>query len=139
MTEVVDNLTEQEKQKWVSEQFARANKHLAENAVIFDSVAVEQSRYLVPFVAIWKINALDKKSYWVISGDLPVDYTLVDNAKDARSAMHYFSMSWQLRAENIISLPGVDNVQADFAKLLVTKAEVLYQLYNNEQLWQHES
>ena len=139
MTEVVDNLTEQEKQKWVSEQFARANKHLAENAVIFDSVAVEQSRYLVPFVAIWKINALDKKSYWVISGDLPVDYTLVDNAKDARSAMHYFSMSWQLRAENIISLPGVDNVQADFAKLLVTKAEVLYQLYSNEQLWQHES
>jgi hypothetical protein len=61
---------------WVKEQFQRANKHLAEKGVLFDTVVTEESRYLAPFVAIWKIKALDGKFFWVISGDVPADFAL---------------------------------------------------------------
>lgn len=41
--------------QWVREQFQKANKHLAENGVLFESVVIEDSRYLAPMVAVWKI------------------------------------------------------------------------------------
>ncbi|MFN6972501.1 MAG: DUF4826 family protein, partial [Rheinheimera sp.] len=57
--------------EWVRAQFQKANLFLAEKGILMDSVAVQDSRYLPPMVAVWKINAMDKQSYWVISGDLP--------------------------------------------------------------------
>lgn len=128
-------LTQEEHDQWVREQFQRANKHLAENDVLFDSVVIADSRYLAPYVAIWKIKAIDNTFYWVISGDVPVDFTAQDNAEDAREALRYFSMHWQLRAENIRQTPALDKVQVDYANLLQVSAENLYGTYENDGLW----
>ena len=68
-------VSEEQRAEWVREQFQKANKFLAENGVLFDSVTTEESRYLMPYLAVWKIRAMDGKQYWVISGDLPTDYT----------------------------------------------------------------
>lgn len=131
-------MTQAEREQWVKLQFQRANKHLAENGVLFDSVVVEESRYLVPFVAVWKLKALDGKFYWVMSGDLPADYTLYDNAPNAREALKYFSMSWQLKAENIRQSGTKEATQLDFANLLQARAENLFTLYSTERMWQEQ-
>ncbi len=121
--------------EWVRQQFQRANKHLAENGVLFDSVKTEESRYLAPYVAVWKIVAQDKKPYWVISGDVPVDYTLGANAPSAREALRHFSLNWQLQAENIFSTGTQDKTQVDFANLLVHRANHLYTIFEDNTFW----
>lgn len=121
---------------WVREQFQKANKYLAENGVLFQSVVMEDSRYLAPYLAVWKIQANDGKYYWVISGDLPTDFALQKHANDAREAIRHFSLNWQMKAENIRQSGTKENTQLAFADLLQTRAEDLYAMFSDEKLWQ---
>ena len=129
------DMSQEQLSVWVREQFQRANKHLAENGVLFDSVVTEVSRYLAPFVAVWKIKSTDKKYFWVISGDLPCDFVPFESEATARAAIRRFSMLWQMKAENINRLAGNDKTQQDFANLLIAKAEDLYTIAADEALW----
>lgn len=65
MSEAVQ-MTEEQQQQWIREQYQVATKYLAEKGVVTDSVKVEDSRYLVPLLALWKLKALNGKSYWVL-------------------------------------------------------------------------
>ncbi len=103
--------------------------------MLFDSVITEESRYLMPYLAVWKIRAMDSKRYWVISGDLPSDYTSVDNAKDAKDVLRHFAMHWQLKAENLINAEGADDTQKAFGALLINRAESLFAMQNAPDLW----
>jgi hypothetical protein len=131
--------SQEELTTWVREQFQRANKHLAENGILFDSVVTDESRYLAPFVAVWKIKANDKKYYWVISGDVPCDFIPYESEKTARAAIRRFSFIWQIKAENIIKTQSNDKVQQDFANLLINKAENLYDIQADEKVWQEHT
>jgi hypothetical protein len=128
-------MSEEQHSLWVREQFQRANKHLVENGVLFDSVVTEVSRYLAPFVAVWKIKSTEKKYFWVISGNLPCDFFPFESEATARAAIRRFSMLWQIKAENISRLAGTDKIQQDFAKLLIAKAEDLYKIQADESIW----
>ncbi len=121
--------------QWVREQFQRANKHLAENGVLFESVVTEESRYLAPYLAVWKIKASDNKFHWVISGDVPCDFMPYEAEKTAREAIRRFSFNWQLKSENIRRSGTTDKTQLEFADLLETRAEGLYEIQSDEKLW----
>ena len=136
MTETTPKPMDQEGlSQWVREQFQRANKHLAENGVLFDSVVTEESRYLAPYIAVWKIKAADKTYHWVISGDVPCDFMPYEAEKTAREAIRRFSFNWQLKAENIRRTGTDDTTQLEFATLLETRAEGLYEIQSDEKLW----
>ncbi|ASJ97173.1 DUF4826 family protein [Shewanella marisflavi] len=125
-------------QQWVKEHFQKANRFLAEKGVIPSKVIAEESRYLAPFLAVWKMESKQPKpqTFWVMSGDLPSDYVDVKVAATARDAIRHFSMMWQLKAENLVKSGAVkDKTQAQFAQLLVSRAESLYQIHNDEKLW----
>lgn len=141
MTEQVADQTQEmeaKRQEWIREHFQKANKFLAEKGVMPSNVLVDECRYLAPFVAIWKIESKQpkKQTYWVMSGDLPSDYVDVSVAQTARDAMRHFSMMWQMKAENL-HRSGVtkEKTQADFANLLVSRAEDLYKMANDEKIW----
>jgi hypothetical protein len=93
---------------------------------------------LAPYAAVWRIRSQDKKSYWVISGDLPADAVPLDAAPSAREALKRFSYSWQMQAENIERSGTKDQAQIDFANLLVKKADMVYQLSSDEKIWQDQ-
>ena len=61
-----EEFSEAQLSEWVREQYQRANKHLAEQGVLFESVATEECRYLAPVVAVWKIKSTEGKYYWVL-------------------------------------------------------------------------
>ncbi len=130
-------MSEAEQQQWIREQYQAATKYLAQKGMVSNSVAVEESRYLIPLFAVWKITLMDGKKYWVLSGDLPSDHSSVDVATNARDAVRHFSFKWQMQAENL--LKADDKAQNDFAQLLIKRAEGLYKLYENETLWQMEN
>ena len=125
---------EQELQAWVREQFQKANKYLAEKGILTQTVAPEDSRYLAPYLAVWKLRTTDSGGVWVISGDLPTDHIDMGIAKDGRDALRHFSMKWQLQAENILQT-NPDDTQKQFAELLINRAENLYQIYRDDTYW----
>lgn len=134
---MTEHTNEQKMQDWAKEQFRKANQYLAQEGILFDSVIMEECRYLAPFLAIWKIKALDKQVYWVITGDLPADLTLAENAPSAREAIKFFSMRWQLKAENLEqNSQNPDAEQIEFIKILRNRAESMYALQQNDKLWQ---
>nr|WP_068546320.1 DUF4826 family protein [Thalassotalea crassostreae] len=125
-------ITEEQTQQWVREQYLNATKYLAEKGVVTQSVEVQTSRYLAPIFAVWKLKTIDNDAIWVISGDLPCDHIQAEAADTVRDSLRHFSMKWQLQAQNIA---GTTTEQAQFAKFLVGRAEGLYQLFENENLW----
>lgn len=136
LTQNNTEMTDEQRTEWVRNQFQKANEYLATKGIIPDNVAVSESRYLPPFVAVWKLNTRDKKSFWVISGDLPTDHMPISAAPDAREAIRAFALHWQLKAEQIAQAGFSDKTQKDFANLLVSRAHDLYDMFDNEQLWQ---
>lgn len=123
----------EQQNQWVREQYQVATKFLAEQGLVTESVVVEESRYLVPIMSVWKLKALDGCYYWVICGDLPTDHSRFDIAPNAREAVRHFSFKWQMQAENLFK--SGDKEQDEFAKLLVGRAEGLYDLYQQEKFW----
>lgn len=130
---------EQQKIIWQRECFQNAQKHLAEKGIMPKSVVDKDSRFLAPLCAMWKFKAQNGKTYWVVTGRLPTDHAEVSAAKDARDAMRYFSLQWQLKADQIMSTGARDKTQVDFANLLINRAHGLYEMYENEPLWAHEA
>jgi hypothetical protein len=127
-------MTEAEQQDWIRKQYQVATKFLAEKGLITESVADKDSRYLVPLLAVWKMNLADKSSVWVICGDLPTDFSELKVAKNARDAIRHFSLKWQMQAENLLTVEKEES--EEFAQLLISRAEGLFGLAENEQLWQ---
>jgi uncharacterized protein DUF4826 len=127
--------TDEQRQQWVREQYQIATKYLADKGLVTSSVMVEDSRYIEPLISVWKLKLLDGKWFWVICGDVPSDHVNLDVAKNAQEVLRHFSMKWQLQAENILADSAADEEQQNFAKLLIGRAEGLYQLSNNEKLW----
>ena len=131
-------LAEQQRVAWQRGCFQKAQKYLAEKGIMPKSVVEQDSRFLAPICAMWKFKAQNGKTYWVVTGQLPTDHAEVGAASDARDAMRYFSLQWQLKADQIMSAGARDKTQADFANLLVKRAHGLYELYDNDKLWAHE-
>lgn len=136
MAEQQANLTEEQASEWIREHFQAANKYLAEQGIIPDKILTKDSRYLVPFVGVWKFTTQDKKTIWVINGDLPTDMVGESAAPDAREALRYFAMRWQLKSEGILADTNSSQEQRDYANYLVKCAENLYGVFEQESLWQ---
>ena len=126
-------MTEEEQQQWVREQYQAATKYLATQGMVTESVVVEDSRYLVPVLAVWKLKLIDGTYVWAMSGDLPTDHSAFDVAPNAREAVRHFSLKWQMQAENLLKTGGKE--QEEFAKLLISRAEGLYDMHQNDKVW----
>jgi hypothetical protein len=126
-------MTPEQQQAWVREQYLKATKYLAEKGHVTESVADTESRYLIPIMALWKINLIDKSKVWVITGDVPTDHLVLETNEAARDVIRHFSFKWQVQADDL--LRSNDKEQSTFANLLIQKAEGLYELFSKDELW----
>lgn len=123
---------------WQRECFQHAQKHLADKGVMPQSLIEKESRFIAPLCALWKFKAQDGKKYWVITGRLPTDHAHENAAENARDALRYFSLQWQLKAEQIMQTGTDDKTKIDFANLLINRAQGVYEMYEKEELWLNE-
>lgn len=131
-----NELTDQERSQWVQSQFRKGNEYLASKGILPDQVFVKDSRYLAPIIAVWKMNSHDRKEYWVLTGDLPTDHMPVSSAPNAHEAIRAFSLHWQLKAQQILDSGSTDSTQQEFANLLISRAHGLYELFEQDAIWQ---
>ncbi|WP_105198929.1 MULTISPECIES: DUF4826 family protein [unclassified Pseudoalteromonas] len=140
MSQQQEQLAQQEQliRAFQRQGFEAAQKHLAEKGIMPKTLVEKDSRFLAPLCAVWKFKAQDGKSYWVITGQLPVDHIEVSAAGSAREAIRHFSLQWQLKADQLLNSPRLDKTQHDFAQLLINRAHGLYELYEKQELWANE-
>ena len=150
MTQTQVEVTNKEKQlkfkDWAQTEYVKISKFCGSKGYQVISVNQKKCLFLAPQIAIWYVRTDDKKvDLWVISGDFPTDLTVSKVAKNAREVIRHFSLSWQLKAakleeslaEGKIALAGKET-QEKFAQQLITQAESLYTLYNDEKIWVQE-
>ncbi|CCQ12118.1 hypothetical protein PALB_30190 [Pseudoalteromonas luteoviolacea B = ATCC 29581] len=131
-------ITEEQKQAWKRSTLENAQKFLAQQGLIPESIFEGDSRYLPPLFALWKIKCQNGRKYWVISGRLPTDVIDFSAASNARDAIRYISYQWQMKAQGIIDSGVRDKLQIDFANLLVNRAHGLYEIAEKDQMWVNE-
>lgn len=129
---------QQQSVMWQRECFQNAQKHLAEKGVMPQSLIEKESRFIAPLCALWKFKAQDGKKYWVITGRLPTDHAHENAAENARDALRYFSLQWQLKADQLMQAGAGDKTKVDFANLLINRAHGIYEMYEKEELWVNE-
>lgn len=133
------NLSEEDIQLWVREQFQSANKYLAERGLLSDQILTKESRYLAPDVAVWKFKLQNGKKVWVINGRVTTDHVNAEAAKTPRDVMRHFSLQWQLKAESIRALgDAADPAQRGMVQILIRNAEALYQISQDKGLWSND-
>jgi len=132
-----------DEKKWLQQEHGKVLEYASRNALELSGIVQQSSAILPPAVAIWFIESkTNSQGFWIISGDLPTDHIVGDNAKNAREAIKHFTLRWQLKAENILkeleqetSATEGSNTRKEFAEILISRAEGLYQLADRDDLW----
>ena len=131
---------------WVQEELRRAVAEITDKGVIESPLAESRPAWVRPFeVVIGQLRdqGAQTEFLWVIGGSVPTDCLHSSVAATARDAARHFSLKWQLEAARYedpaerrrLGLdPGVD-WQAQ-AKALTGRAEYLYELVEDDSLWQ---
>lgn len=135
-----NKLSQEEVNKWIKSEEAKLFNYLARNNM--QLTGIEPSSRLFPRqMVLWQVNTKDHGKQWVLTGELPSDHLAAEKIPDERAALRNFSLSWQLKAEKIMARQAeqtnssTQKEQSDYANLLVTWAERLYQLNEMDSVW----
>lgn len=135
---------EEKTRTWNQEEFVKIQKFCQSKGVQIKGLVQSRCQCLPPFMGVWYVVSTTKgEDYWVISGEFPTDLAPQSIAKNAREAIRYFSMNWQLKvakledamAEGKVPKSNIDT-QKKIIQELNKKAEMLYQIMSDEKLWQ---
>jgi len=146
MHEKMEKNEPDELQVWVKQRLDVAVKELINNSV-FGSLLVEaKPAWVYPFqVLIGKIreHGSSKTFEWLICGEVPTDFVNSAVASTPREAARYFAMKWQLEVARHKDLleqksPGPVPQLREPGSQLAETAEALYELVDDEKLWQQQ-
>ena len=101
--------------------------------------------HVVPWVSVWAVESVKapgKVGWWVISGDLPTDYTSGSGTPEPRSAVIAFAKLWASAAAKMergeqldhFTVGSPENV-VELAPLLKSRAELLLEWANDDSCW----
>ncbi|MBL4630812.1 MAG: DUF4826 family protein [Paraglaciecola sp.] len=128
---------------WVKKNLNTSVYKFINRGTIDDPIVEAKPAWVLPFqILLGKIRAKShpEKFTWVICGDLPTDYVESSVASTPKEVARHFSFKWQLTASKFqdknIEQPPSQIAQDDVAKNLISHAEALYELVENEHLWQ---
>ncbi len=134
--------------KWNQDNYVEAMKYCDKHGLKVEKFDQKQSRVLPPVLAVWKIDLATKPktSIWLIGGEVMMDHVDTSIAPSAREVLRHFSMSWQLKAnqlEKVLETNSSGNLdieqQRKVIDTLISKAEALYDMYSNDQAWKMDS
>ena len=131
-------------QDWIKKEHGTVLDYGSRNLLDIAHVIQADSAVLPPIVAVWLVESrINAERFWVITGDVPNDHIPGNNAKNARDAIRHFSLRWQLKADRILASfeeadpeKIIDDSKKEFAELLVSRANSLYELSEMEEYWQ---
>lgn len=131
MSEEMQNTPDKPLSEWTRETFDRGVREIIDLGVLDAAVVEARPSWALPgSIVIGQIREANEPTVftWVICGDLPTAHLGSAAATTPRDVARHFSLKWQLDA--------AQNADPAVAKTLVAKAEALYDLVDDESLWQ---
>lgn len=133
-------------ESWCEEQHTVAAEYLARQPVQFGQLGDWPAWHVAPFVAVWAVESVKapgQVGWWVISGDLPIDYASGDGVPEPRAAVAVFSERWADAASAMergeepleITVGRPENV-TELSALLRTRAQILAGWVRDESVWE---
>ena len=119
---------EQQLKDWTEQTLQATVQELLDRGITNTPLVEAKPSWVFPFqILIGKIREQGDETgfWWFIGGDLAADYAESSAALSAREAARYFALRWQIRAAN----------DTDAGSQLAERAEALYQLTEDDQLW----
>jgi len=110
-------------------QLGEALSELRAAGAIDETIMEARPAWILPFkivVGQSRTSSGDSNSFWVIGGNVPIDYLPSNVATTARDAARHFSLKWQLDSERLVG---------EEAANLVKIAEYLYSIVDNDDYW----
>lgn len=117
--------------EWTKSVFAQGVQAILDKGVIpFEVVKAKPSWALPKTLVIGQIRDTEHSDsfVWIICGGVPADFVGSAAAATPRDAARHFSLKWQLDATHI--------ADATLAETLIAQAENLYQIAEDDRLWQ---
>jgi len=145
MNQNTDKPDRKELDAWVKKNLNTAVHKFMDKGTIDSAVIEARPAWVLPFqILIGKIRAKDQPENftWFICGELPTDYVGASVAKTPKEVARHFSLKWQLTAsqfqEKQTDRAPSQIAQNEVADNLISHAEALYELVENERLWQQQ-
>lgn len=120
-----------ETRAWMKELVSQAVQGTGERKLFDEELIEAKAEWALPNrLLVGKVREqMNPRTFlWFVCGEIPLDYIPGENATTPREALRYFSMKWQLKAEN-----AADEEQTNE---LVEHAEAIYALAEDERFWQ---
>jgi hypothetical protein len=124
----MESSREEQLREWTEQTLQTTVEELLERGITNTPLVEARPAWVLPFqILIGKIREQGDETgfWWFIGGDLPTDHVESSAAQSVREAARYFALRWQIRAAN----------DKDAGSELAERAEALYQLAEDEQLW----
>lgn len=132
-------------ERWCNEQRENAARYLSEQPVRFGALGEWPAWHVAPYVSVWAVESVASPGtvgWWVISGDLPTDYTSGAGTPDPRSAVAAFAKRWDSAAVQMergkqldgFTVGAPENAR-ELAQLLRSRAGVLLEWVNDDSCW----
>lgn len=133
-------------ERWCNEQRENVARYLSEQPVRFGALGDWPAWHVPPNVSVWAVESVampGKVGWWVISGDVPTDYTSGAGTPDPRSAVAAFAKLWTSAAARMergeqlegFTIGGPDDAR-ELAPLLKSRAQLLLEWVNDESCWE---
>lgn len=148
MNENLNNPDREKLNAWIKTQRDAAVWKLIKQGNIESLMVEAKPAWVFPFqILIGKIRAQGESQQfeWFICGEVPTDFLGSSAAATPRDAARHFAMKWQLQAarhqdaaDQEPTEPGSKSSQDDPGNQLADKAGGLYELVDDERLWQQK-
>lgn len=148
MQENPDKQDREELKAWIKQQLDDAVWGLMDKGALESLLVEAKPAWVFPYqVLIGKVREQGQPTAfdWFICGEVPTDLVDSENASTPRDAARYFAMKWQLEAARQESLaektPTEQAPESPNAGVvtLADKAEALYALVDDAEIWQQQS
>jgi hypothetical protein len=130
---------------WVAEQRGSVLAYLRGQGIHHGEVGEWPAWHLHPYLAVWAIEsfaARGRVGWWVISGDVPIDYVSFGDADHPREVMRHFARQWvevssfmQRGEPHPETTIGSPDQWPELSDLLQRRAELLCRYANDDSLW----
>lgn len=134
--------------QWCGEVRGHVETYLRDEQVPHGRIAAEPTWFVAPYVALWAVESAGRPGAvgaWVISGDVPMDLASADEHEHPRDAMHAIADRWLAYADDaragrpVEAFEGLgQELDVDFVKMLVSRAETLHEWAADDELWREE-
>ena len=141
----MDDPTTADEEAWCASQRFQVLEYLEQERLAHGELGEWPAWHVWPHVAVWAVESAHRPGWvgwWVVSGDLPTDYTSCGPERHPREGVRDIAQRWQQAASlwkegkraHGFSIGSPDN-EASLAPLLAARADLLLSFVADDSLW----